>query len=244
MLYGDARHEPERLLRPLVREGGGRRRRRLVETTWDAAIDLVARRVAPLPGKDVLALWYGGSMGLVQRRFPLRTMNALGATLHDGGICDATSTAGYECVLGRCVGPDIESIEGADLVLCGAPTSRAPCSTSSPRCSACARRASPSSRSTSTAPTRSARSSAGAGAGSSSDPAPTPRSRCASRASRSRSDSPTGSSWSAVRRRRGVRGPRARAAHDVEETERITGLSAQVDRRARAPAPARARARS
>jgi len=39
-------------------------------------------------------------MGLVQRKFPLRMMHALGAKLHDGGICDAASTAGYECVLG------------------------------------------------------------------------------------------------------------------------------------------------
>jgi anaerobic selenocysteine-containing dehydrogenase len=44
-------------------------------------------------------------------------MNALGATVHNGGICDSASTAGYECVLGRCLGPDIESIEGSDLVI-------------------------------------------------------------------------------------------------------------------------------
>ncbi len=53
----------------------------------------------------------------MQRRFPLRAMNALGATLHDGGICDATSTAGFECVLGRCLGPDIETLEDSDLVI-------------------------------------------------------------------------------------------------------------------------------
>lgn len=116
MLYGDLVADPKRLRAPLVREGG-RKRGRLVEASWEEALDRIVERVKPLPGEDVLALWYGGSMGLVQRRFPLRMMNALGATLHDGGICDATSTAGYECVLGRCLGPDIERVEDSDLVI-------------------------------------------------------------------------------------------------------------------------------
>jgi anaerobic selenocysteine-containing dehydrogenase len=116
MLYGELVTDPERLRAPLVREGG-RKRARFVEASWDEAIERIAERVRPLRGEDVLALWYGGSMGLVQRRFPLRMMHALGATLHDGGICDAASTAGYECVLGRCLGPDIETIEGSDLVI-------------------------------------------------------------------------------------------------------------------------------
>jgi len=116
MLYGELVTSPDRLLRPLVRENG-RKSGRFVETNWDAAIDLIARRVKSLAGSDVLALPYGGTMGLVQRRFPLRMMNALGATLHDGGVCDSTSTAGYECVLGRCLGADIETIEDCDLLL-------------------------------------------------------------------------------------------------------------------------------
>jgi len=116
MLYGDLVSDPKRLLVPLVRDGG-RKSGRFVEASWDQALDRIVERVKPLRGEDVLALWYGGSLGLVQRRFPLRMMNALGATLHDLGICDATSTAGHECVLGRCVGPDIESVEDSDLVI-------------------------------------------------------------------------------------------------------------------------------
>lgn len=124
MLYGELVTSPDRLLTPLVR-AGGRKSSPLVPATWDEALDLVARRVGPLRGEDVLALWYGGSMGLVQRKFPLRMMHALGATLHDGGICDATSTAGYEAVLGRCIGPDIESADDCDLfVLWGADAAR------------------------------------------------------------------------------------------------------------------------
>ncbi len=116
MLYGELVSSPDRLLRPLVREGG-RKSGRLVETTWERALDRIAERLAPLAGESILALPYGGSMGMVQRRFPLRMLNALGATLHDGGLCDSTSTAGYENVLGRCIGPDIETIEDSDLVL-------------------------------------------------------------------------------------------------------------------------------
>jgi anaerobic selenocysteine-containing dehydrogenase len=116
MLYGELVSSSARLRTPLVRERG-RKPGRFVEASWDDAIARIVARVKPLAGSDVLALWYGGSMGLVQRKFPLRVMNALGAVLHDGGICDSASTAGYECVLGRCLGPDIESIEDADLVV-------------------------------------------------------------------------------------------------------------------------------
>lgn len=118
-LYGELLADPARLTTPLVRRGGNKRAE-LVPATWDEALDLVTARVRPLidrGGADVLALWYGGSMGLVQRKFPLRAMHAMGATLHDGGVCDATGTAGFEAVLGRCLGPDVESIVESDLVV-------------------------------------------------------------------------------------------------------------------------------
>ncbi len=111
-LYGEVVRAPNRLLHPLLRERG-----QLVRATWEAALDRIAEQVGPLAGRDVLALSYGGSMGLVQRKFPLRVMNALGATLHDGGICDATADAGYQSVLGRVLGPDLDEVEGCDLLL-------------------------------------------------------------------------------------------------------------------------------
>ncbi|MBL8861593.1 MAG: molybdopterin-dependent oxidoreductase [Planctomycetes bacterium] len=111
-LYGELVRAENRLLHPLVRRGGA-----LVRASWDEALDLVAERVAPLSGADVLALSYGGSMGLVQRKFPNRVLNALGATHHDGGICDAAADAGYQSVLGRVLGPDLDEVEGCDLLL-------------------------------------------------------------------------------------------------------------------------------
>lgn len=116
MLYPELVASPDRLTTPLVRAGGGKHAP-LVPATWDEALDRIVARVRPLAGDDILALWYGGSMGLVQRKFPLRMMHALGATLHDGGICDAASTAGYEAVLGRIVGPDIDEVDECDLVI-------------------------------------------------------------------------------------------------------------------------------
>lgn len=119
-LYGEVVRAPNRLLHPLVRRDG-----ELVRATWDEALDLIAARLAPLAGADVLALSYGGSMGLVQRKFPNRVMNALGATHHDGGICDATADAGYQSVLGRCLGPDMDDVESCDaLVLWGCDMAR------------------------------------------------------------------------------------------------------------------------
>ncbi len=115
-LYGELLNDPARLTTPLVRRGG-KKSAELVPASWDEALELIVARVKPLAGADVLALWYGGTMGLVQRKFPLRMMHALGATLHDGGVCDATGTAGFEAVLGRCLGPDIESVVESDLVL-------------------------------------------------------------------------------------------------------------------------------
>lgn len=111
-LYGEVVHAPNRLLHPLIRRGG-----ELVRASWDEALDLITEKVAPLAIGETLALSYGGSMGLVQRKFPNRVMNALGATHHDGGICDATGDAGYQSVLGRVLGPDLDDVERADLLV-------------------------------------------------------------------------------------------------------------------------------
>ncbi|MEO2094577.1 MAG: molybdopterin-dependent oxidoreductase [bacterium] len=110
--YHELVQSPERLLRPLVRRAGV-----LVEASWDEALALIAKRVKPLAGERILALEYAGSMGLVARRFPMRMIHALGGVQHDGGVCDTTSTAGYSTVLGRCIGPDVESLSDSDAAV-------------------------------------------------------------------------------------------------------------------------------
>ncbi len=111
-LYGELVQSPDRLLRPLVRKAGALR-----PTSWEEALATIAERVRPLAPGRVLALEYAGNMGQVARRFPGRIMNALGATRHDGGVCDNTSTEGWQSVLGHVVGIDLEEIDDSDFVL-------------------------------------------------------------------------------------------------------------------------------
>ncbi len=110
--YHELVRSGDRLLSPLVREG-----RELVPTSWERALGIAAERLAAVAGPEVLALQYAGSMGMLARLFPLRAMHALGATTHDSGVCDTTSTAGFEAVLGDCVGPDVLEAEEADAVV-------------------------------------------------------------------------------------------------------------------------------
>lgn len=114
-IYGELVESPTRLLTPLVRESG--KQSALRPASWGEAVARIAERVKPLGGERILAASYAGSMGIVARRFPLRTMHALGAVLTDGGLCDNTSTAGYEMVLGTPIGLDLEDIDDSDLVV-------------------------------------------------------------------------------------------------------------------------------
>ena len=108
-VYGDVVGSPDRLLAPRVRVGG-----ELREASWEEALAVIARRMDGVVGDDVLALYYAGSMGLVQRRFPMRAMNALGATVTDGALCDTTSELGYRAVYGDVIGADIDTAEDCD----------------------------------------------------------------------------------------------------------------------------------
>jgi anaerobic selenocysteine-containing dehydrogenase len=117
-IYGDLITSAERLLAPLVRDGD-KRDGQLRPATWDEAIARIVERVEPLKahGEQILGAWYAGTMGRIQRWFPLRMLNALGATVIDGGLCDNSTTAGYECVLGDVYGADIERADEADLLV-------------------------------------------------------------------------------------------------------------------------------
>ncbi len=117
-LYGEMLQAEKRLRTPLVRRGT-KRGGELVEATWDEALARIVERITPLKpqGQRILELSYAGSMGRVQRFFPLRMLNALGATVTDGGLCDNSTTAGYECVLGEVYGADLEQLDDCDLVV-------------------------------------------------------------------------------------------------------------------------------
>ena len=57
---------PYRLERPLVRNADGV----LEVSSWGTALDVVAERVRGVRGDQILAAYYAGSLGLVQRKFP------------------------------------------------------------------------------------------------------------------------------------------------------------------------------
>lgn len=102
-VYHELVNAPNRLRVPLIRRASG-----FEEATWDEAIGHIVSRMDGIDGVDVLALYYAGNMGLVQRKFPLRLMHALGASFHDNGVCDATAEVGFQTVMGRSVGPDLD----------------------------------------------------------------------------------------------------------------------------------------
>ncbi len=112
--FGDVVTAENRLSKPLLRNARGG----FDEVSWDRALGVTAERLGEVSGPDLLALSYGGSMGLVARKFPMRVLHALGCTETDGTICDSTAEAGYVAVLGACIGPDmVVAMEDADVVL-------------------------------------------------------------------------------------------------------------------------------
>jgi anaerobic selenocysteine-containing dehydrogenase len=90
--YLDRVYADERILRPLVRDGG-----ELRPASWDEALDRVAegliRARDEFGGESILPYSYMGTQGLVQGDvMSARVMNALGATALERTIC---ATAGY-----------------------------------------------------------------------------------------------------------------------------------------------------
>src|SRR5687767_14079145 len=90
--YLDRVYSDERILHPLVREGGGFRR-----ASWEEAIDAAAegllRARDDFGGESILPYSYMGTQGLIQGNLmSARVMNALGASNLERTIC---ATAGY-----------------------------------------------------------------------------------------------------------------------------------------------------
>ncbi|MEA2361126.1 MAG: hypothetical protein QOD71_271 [Thermoleophilaceae bacterium] len=90
--YLDRVYSDERMLHPLVRDGG-----ELCRASWDEALDRVAEGLSrardEFGGESILPYSYMGTQGLIQGDvMSARVMNALGATTLERTIC---ATAGY-----------------------------------------------------------------------------------------------------------------------------------------------------
>lgn len=90
--YERRTYAPDRLLHPLRRaraKGSGRFER----ISWNEALDLIGGRFSDIVTRfgpeALLPVNYLGSMGVMQRRAPMRIFHALGASRFHGSICGA-----------------------------------------------------------------------------------------------------------------------------------------------------------
>src|SRR6266542_457591 len=107
--YAERVHHPDRLLKPLVRSGG-KGEGSWKEASWDAALDLVAERLARAEEKHgsetVWPNYYAGTMGLVQRDGIHRLRHAKKYSGFHSTICVNAAYTGFAAGTGRIAGVD------------------------------------------------------------------------------------------------------------------------------------------
>ncbi len=118
--YPQRIHSPQRLTRPLLRNGS-KGSGSFQEISWDQALEIIANRlgetVASHGPEAVLPYRYAGHMGLVHRHIGHAFFHCLGASLLGWTICGATAITGYRYSLGQGPGTDMESVVDSDLIL-------------------------------------------------------------------------------------------------------------------------------
>ncbi len=101
--YPQRQEHPDRLLTPLKRTGT-KGTGHFAAITWDEALDLIVQRVQQNVDRygeqSVMPYSYAGTMGLIERDFPLAFFRALGASELDWTICASTGSAGWEANYG------------------------------------------------------------------------------------------------------------------------------------------------
>ncbi|MBA89418.1 MAG: dehydrogenase [Phyllobacteriaceae bacterium] len=118
--YAERIHHPDRLTKPLVRsgaKGGGEWK----EASWEAALDLVAERLADAARRDgseaVWPYFYAGTMGLVQRDGIHRLRHAMKWSGQFDSICTNPAWTGFVAGTGALRGPDPREMAKADCVV-------------------------------------------------------------------------------------------------------------------------------
>lgn len=120
--YLDRVYHPDRLLYPLRRvgpKGSGQFER----TSWDSALDEIARRFADISRsvdgpQAILPYSYCGTMGKIQSEsLDRRFFHALGASLLDRTICATAGAAGYALTMGCRIGMDPETFADSRLII-------------------------------------------------------------------------------------------------------------------------------
>ncbi|ASA77632.1 molybdopterin-dependent oxidoreductase [Thermococcus sp. 5-4] len=113
-------HAEDRLKRPLVRTGE-RGSGSFIETNWEEAIELVAKKLRKTieehGSESVLVYQYAGDRGVVNYAFPLRLFHYLNTSMLDHGICDRAGQEALRDVYGTAVGMEPEELKNQRLIV-------------------------------------------------------------------------------------------------------------------------------
>ena len=113
-------YSKERVLYPMKRDGkkGEGKFKRI---SWDQALNEIADQIktrSALYGTDsILQYDYAGTMGHIQRYFPSRFFNAIGASRITHTICSRAGDKALDIVYGSCLGMLPEEIEKCRLIV-------------------------------------------------------------------------------------------------------------------------------
>jgi anaerobic selenocysteine-containing dehydrogenase len=113
-------YSKQRVLYPLKRDGpkGKAKFRRI---SWEEALNEIAEEIGARSGAygtdSILQYDYAGTMGLIQRNFPSRFFNAIGASRVTHTICSRAGDKALEIVWGSSLGMLPEEIEKCRLIV-------------------------------------------------------------------------------------------------------------------------------
>ncbi len=118
--YAERIHHPDRLTRPLLRDGpkwSGRFR----PIGWDQALDLLAGKFSEATSShgaaSVWPYYFAGTMGLLQRDGINRLRHVMGYARQRNTICSSIAEAGWTAGAGRTHGVDAREMAESDLIV-------------------------------------------------------------------------------------------------------------------------------
>jgi anaerobic selenocysteine-containing dehydrogenase len=113
-------YSKQRILHPLKRDGK-KGEGKFKKISWDEALDEIAGQISSRSSEfgtdSVLQFDYAGTMGLIQRFFPSRFFNAIGASRVTHTICSRAGEKAFEIVYGSSLGMLPDELEKCRLIV-------------------------------------------------------------------------------------------------------------------------------
>lgn len=113
-------YSKQRVLFPM-RRTGKKGEGKFERISWDEALDEIVQQIRDKSGRygpdSILQYDYAGTMGLIQRHFPSRFFNAIGASRVTHTICSRAGEKALEIVWGSSLGMLPEEIEACRLIV-------------------------------------------------------------------------------------------------------------------------------